>query len=60
MSQRYLLHTTTDKPIYKLNDTVYIRSVFLNALTQKPISKKDKTMLYESKCHIVGPVSEIY
>lgn len=58
MKNCYLLHTTTDKPIYKLKDTVYIRGVFLNALTQKPISKKE-TVLYESKCHIVGPVSEI-
>lgn len=35
--QRFLVHTTTDKPIYKRKDTVYIRATFLNAIDQTPI-----------------------
>jgi len=38
---RYLTHISTDKPIYKLGDTIYFRFVIINGLTQKTISKKE-------------------
>ena len=37
---RYLTHLTTDKPIYRAEETVYVRGTVLHAFTQKPIDDK--------------------
>jgi hypothetical protein len=37
---RYLTHLTTDKPIYRAEETVYVRGTILHAFTQKPIDDK--------------------
>jgi len=49
---RYLTHISTDKPIYKLGDTIYFRFVIINGLTQKTISKKRK---FNTQIKILGP-----
>jgi hypothetical protein len=36
--QRFQTHVSTDKTIYKLNDTVFVRGVLLSFDEQKPIS----------------------
>ena len=33
---RFLTHVTTDKPIYKIGETVYVRGVVLDAKTRVP------------------------
>src|SRR3990167_7557024 len=33
---RYLTHVSTDKPIYKIGETVYVRGVVLEAKTRVP------------------------
>jgi len=35
--ERYLTHLTTDKPIYREGETVYVRGTILHAFTQTPI-----------------------
>ncbi len=37
-SNRYLTHISTDKPIYRLGEKVYVRGVMLNAANRKPMS----------------------
>ncbi|MBW2459876.1 MAG: A-macroglobulin complement component, partial [Deltaproteobacteria bacterium] len=37
-ADRYLTHVSTDKPIYKLGETVYVRGVVLNAKSNKPLT----------------------
>ncbi|MFK7789979.1 MAG: hypothetical protein AB8C95_10885, partial [Phycisphaeraceae bacterium] len=37
---RYLTHLATDKPIYRAEETVYVRGTILHAFTQKPIDDK--------------------
>jgi hypothetical protein len=47
---------STDKPIYKRGDTIYIRALLLNAHTQKPVSKKVLKDLYtDTTCKVLGP-----
>lgn len=36
--QRYLAHLSTDKPIYRLGETVFVRGVLLHAVNQKPLA----------------------
>jgi alpha-2-macroglobulin-like protein len=55
-NQRYQSFLSTDKPIYKLGDTVYIRNVFLNGIDLKPILRDDlKDYYFCSECKILGP-----
>jgi hypothetical protein len=51
---RYLTHVSTDKPIYRSGETVYVRAVTLNALTRTPL--KSPVM---GTMEIVGPKGEI-
>jgi hypothetical protein len=36
-AERYLSHLSTDKPIYRAGETVYVRAVVLSALDRKPL-----------------------
>jgi hypothetical protein len=38
---RYLAHLSTDKPIYRAGETVYLRTVLLHADTRKPQAQAD-------------------
>lgn len=49
--KRYLTHTSTDKPIYRAGDTVYVRSVLLNAHDQKPYGEENALLTIK----ILGP-----
>ena len=35
-SERYLAYVSTDKPVYRSGETVYLRTVFLNAKDNTP------------------------
>src|SRR5215467_2226466 len=37
-SERYLTHVSTDKPIYRTGEKVYVRAVVLHAITHYPMS----------------------
>ncbi len=39
-NERYTTHLSTDKPIYKPQETVYIRGALLHAITNKPLTPK--------------------
>ena len=36
-AERYLTHLSTDKPIYREGETIYVRGTILHAFTRKPI-----------------------
>ncbi|MBR4125315.1 MAG: hypothetical protein IKR13_03850, partial [Victivallales bacterium] len=50
---RPLHYVSTDKPIYRLGETVYLRDVILDAQTNFPIDTKD--FEYETRWKILGP-----
>ena len=50
---RPLHYVSTDKPIYRLGETVYLRDVILDAQTNYPIDPKN--LNYEVKWKILGP-----
>ncbi|MBR6472022.1 MAG: hypothetical protein IKS83_09515 [Victivallales bacterium] len=50
---RPLHYISTDKPIYRLGETVYLRDVILDSQTNYPIDTKD--FEYKIKWQIVGP-----
>ncbi|MBQ4479936.1 MAG: hypothetical protein II943_04780 [Victivallales bacterium] len=50
---RPLHYISTDKPIYRLGETVYLRDVILDAQTNYPIDTKN--FVYEIKWKIIGP-----
>lgn len=41
-AERFLTHVSTDKPIYKPGETLYIRGVILHHATHAPLAEKDK------------------
>ena len=49
-SERYLAHVSTDKPIYRTGEKVYVRSVVLHAVDHTPMTAKHPAMF-----KIVGP-----
>jgi alpha-2-macroglobulin-like protein len=62
VEQRFQTHISTDKPLYKLGDTVYVRGILLSPHKQQPISS---TLLQNSQFYlgasfqILGPVSQL-
>lgn len=50
---RPLHYVSTDKPIYRPGETVYLRDVILDAQTNFPIDTKE--FVYETKWRILGP-----
>jgi alpha-2-macroglobulin-like protein len=49
-TERYLGHVSTDKPIYRMGETVYARSVFLHAANRSPLASSP-----DAKFKVVGP-----
>ncbi len=49
-TERYLAHVSTDKPIYRMGETVYARGVLLHAANRTPLSTTPPTLF-----KVVGP-----
>ncbi len=47
---RYLTYLSTDKPIYRPGETMYVRGVVLQAITRKPSDQQ-----YQANFEIIGP-----
>ncbi|MFW6161207.1 MAG: MG2 domain-containing protein [Planctomycetota bacterium] len=43
--ERYLTHLSTDKPIYRVDETVYIRGVLLRANDHKPLTQNARAFI---------------
>ncbi len=52
---RYLTYVSTDKPIYRVGETLYVRAVFLNAADNTPIEEPE----YSVKVQIKGPRGDV-
>jgi hypothetical protein len=53
---RYRTHLSTDKPVYKLGETVYIRGVILDASHHTPMSKTEQAT---AQLQIKGPKGNV-
>src|SRR5262245_40809422 len=53
-ADRYLTHVSTDKPIYRLGDHVYVRGVILNATNNKPLTNP-----VPAAVEIIGPKGDV-
>lgn len=51
-ADRYQTAISTDKPIYRIGEKVYVRGVVLNAADHKPLSAKESTV---AKIEVKGP-----
>jgi hypothetical protein len=61
VQQRYQTHVSTDKLVYKLNDTVYVRGILLSFDKQQPISGsllKNSEFYLGTTFQILGPVDK--
>ena len=54
--QRFLTHVSTDKPIYRPGETVYVRGVVLHAQTRKPLPPSQRVM---GQIQVTGPKGDI-
>ena len=54
---RYLAYVSTDKPIYRGGETVYVRAVLLNAVTRTPLPVGQPAG--PATMEIVGPKGEL-
>jgi len=55
-SERYLTHVSTDKPIYRPGETVYVRGVVLHAQTRKPLPARQSVL---GQVQVTGPKGDI-
>lgn len=55
-SDRYLTHVSTDKPVYRPGDAVYVRGVLLHARTDRPWSEDASV---QAKVEVRGPKGEV-
>ncbi len=55
-SERYLTHVSTDKPIYRLGEHVYVRAVILKADDHTPLPAEQKLF---AQVQIKGPKGDI-
>jgi len=53
---RYLTHVSTDKPMYKPGETVYVRGVVLEASSRKPLGDKQQV---SSQIQVKGPKGNV-
>jgi hypothetical protein len=53
---RYLSYVSTDKPIYRANEKVYVRAVLLNAATHQPLKDDQQA---QAQVQILGPRGEV-
>lgn len=51
-ADRYLTHLSTDKPLYKPGETMYVRGMVLHYATRKPLPKK---MQLQAAFTVTGP-----
>ena len=54
-SERYLAYVSTDKPVYRSGETVYLRTVFLNAKDNTPLQSNRNTI----EVKISGPKGDV-
>jgi uncharacterized protein YfaS (alpha-2-macroglobulin family) len=55
-ADRYLTHVSSDKPLYRPGETVYIRGVVLHAVSRKPLADKQQA---GAQIQITGPKGNI-
>jgi len=55
-ADRYLTHVSTDKPIYRPNETVYVRGVVLHHATRKPLAPEAQS---QAVIEIRGPKGDV-
>jgi hypothetical protein len=55
-ANRFLTHVSTDKPIYRPGETVYIRGVVLHANSRKPLDQAKQTT---AQIQVTGPKGNI-
>ncbi len=55
-AERYLTMVSTDKPIYRANEKVYMRAILLDAATQKPLAYAKQAV---AQVQVVGPKGEV-
>ena len=55
-AERYLTHVSSDKPLYRPGETVYIRGVLLHAVSRKPLADKQQAF---AQIQITGPKGNI-
>jgi hypothetical protein len=63
VEQRFQTHISTDKPLYKLGDTVYVRGILLSPHKQQPISStilKNSEFYLGASFQILGPVRQLF
>ncbi len=53
---RYLSYVSTDKPIYRANEKVYVRSIILNAATHQPLADDAGAT---AQVQILGPKGDV-
>src|SRR5262245_24850811 len=53
-AERFLTHVSTDKPIYRPGEHVYVRGVVLNAITNKPLPNETPASI-----EIIGPKGDV-
>lgn len=53
-ADRYLTHVSTDKPIYRPGEKLYVRGVALHALTNKPYTEQ-----MPAELHVIGPKGDV-
>jgi len=53
---RYLTHVSTDKPIYKPGETLYLRGVLLHHATHAPLPEKEK---FPALIEVIGPKGDM-
>lgn len=54
--ERFLTHVSTDKPIYRSGEKVYVRGVILDAHDHKPLDEKKKL---QAQLSIKGPKGDV-
>jgi len=54
-NERYLAYVSTDKPVYRQGENVYLRTMILNAADNTPTSTRDNSILVK----ITGPKGDI-
>ena len=52
--ERYLTHVSTDKPIYRPGESMYVRGVVLHHLTNKPLSES-----ISAAVEVIGPKGDV-
>ncbi len=57
--ERYLIYASTDKPVYREAESLYLRAVFLNAADNTPVNSSAKNSQIGINVKIRGPKGDI-